>query len=251
MEKELKEIEPDFYDSEYTLNQERRYLSGAIGSRVRNVLSMIGDLSGKQLLDIGCGGGFLANEFYKKGAKVTGIDYSAASVNLAKERFPHIDFSVAAVGSLGAFRENQFDAVSLLDVIEHVNDQEKALREIKRILKPSGFFIVSTDLDGSFWEKMFVPKIINFTQRFSKEGRAYRAIKKAEAPRRQFKNYHKGHCNLVNFEELEGLLEKENFKIIEHEVYPLVGVPARDIFLRFLPKKYRGDHQCILCKNEK
>ena len=251
MEKELKEIEPDFYDSEYALGQERRYLSGAIGSRIRNLLSTAGDLSGKQLLDIGCGGGFFANEFYKKGAKVTGIDYSVDAVNLAKERFPHINFSVATASSLSAFRENQFDAVSLLDVIEHINNQGKVLCEIKRILKPSGLLIIATDLDESFWEKMFISKIINFTQRFSKEGRAYRAIKKAETPRRQFKNYHESHCNSVNFEELESLLERENFKIIEHKVYPLAGVPARDIFLRFLPKKYRGDHQCILCKNEK
>lgn len=245
------ESNSDFYDTEYFISLEYRYFSGAHNGKVENVLSMAGDVSGKKMLDIGCGGGFFTNEFHKQGADIAGIDYAKHGIAFAKSRFPGIDFAVCSAYALKDFKENEFDMILLLDVIEHVRDQIKVLNEIKRVLKPNGLLVISTDIEGGLWFNKFVFRIISFSHIFSKEGRAYRLIKRVESHRRKFKDYHKSHCNAISFESLKNILEKTNFKIKEHRAYPFVRVPVRDIFLKLLPMKYRGNHQCIIANNIK
>ena len=63
------ESNSDFYDLEYFLSMEDRYLSGAHGARIRNILSTIGSVKGKRCLDIGCGGAYFTNELHKKGVE--------------------------------------------------------------------------------------------------------------------------------------------------------------------------------------
>ena len=57
------ESNSDFYDLEYFISMEYRYLSGAHSEKPKHVLKILGDLNGKKVLDVGCGGGFFANEF--------------------------------------------------------------------------------------------------------------------------------------------------------------------------------------------
>lgn len=248
----FKESNSDFYDLEYFLSLEYRYLSGAHGSKVRNIFSLIGktigDHSKKRVLDVGCGNGFYAGEFSKLGANVTGIDYSQHAITFAKDRHPGIDFRIMSGYSLKDFPDNEFDIVTLFDVIEHMSDQVHVLNEIKRILKPSGFLIVSTDADESIWLRPLIQSIVRRTEYFSKEGRAYRLIKRVESRRKQYRNYHSSHINELSSTELHNLLKKSGFSIMARRVYPLVGVPIRDFFLRFLPESYRGDHQCVIAQ---
>lgn len=56
---QFKEENSDFYDLKYYISLEYRYFSGAHGSKVRNILSLMDDVKGKKCLDVGCGGGFL------------------------------------------------------------------------------------------------------------------------------------------------------------------------------------------------
>ena len=79
----------------------------------------------------------------------------------------------------------------------------------------------------------------------SADGRAYNLTKCVEARRRQFKNYHESHIGPLSYDQLVSLLESEGFEVMSYRVYPLVGVPVRDIFLRLWPTEYRGDHQCV------
>lgn len=234
-----KEIPSTFYDLEYCLAQEYRYLSGAFNSKVNNLMSAIGNISGKKILDVGCGAGFLTNELHKRGADIVGIDYSEAQIPFAKERFPYIDFRVASVYELS---ESEFDIITLFDVIEHLGDFKKALVEIKKVLKPNGLLTISTDLHRSSWFYKF--------NRFSKDGRAHRLIKKVESYRKRFKNYHNSHINEQSYDSLEKILISSNFEILKHSVFPLVGVSIRDFFLRFLSKKFRGDSQCVVAINK-
>jgi len=155
-----------------------------------------------------------------------------------------VNFQVASVYDLKDFQKDTFDIVTLLDIVEHVKDHKKMMVEINRVLKSSGLLIISTDVKNSLWLKY--ERFINATQIFSKDGRAYRLIKKVGVYRKQFKNYHNSHINCLSVDELRQLLA--GFEIVGHAVFPLVGVPIRDFFLSFFPKQYRGDHQCIVAK---
>lgn len=249
--KQFNETDSDFYDLEYFISLEYRYFSGAHNSRIKNIFSYLKDLKGKRCLDIGCGGGFFVNDMSQKGALVTGIDYSRAGIIFAKERFPQLDFRIGSVYNLDVFEPNTFDVITLLDVIEHISDKNKALSEIKRVLKPEGLLIITTDIKDGIWDKWKMPGIIRRTQYFSKDGRAYLMIKKVESFRRQFKNYNNSHIGLMSYQDIKNFIEKNNFQVIEHKIYPLVGVPMRDFFLKFLPEQFRGDHQCIMAISDR
>ncbi len=246
---EFKEEKSDFYDLEYFITMEYRYLSGAHGSRVRNVLKLLQPLEGKRVLDCGSGGGFFANEYSKAGAIVTGIDYSKYAVEFAKDRYPNLDFRVGSGYDLSVFYSQKFDVVTIIDVIEHMGDKNRLFQEVKKVIDPNGMLVISTDIEPSPWSKnKIISKLMYSSERLSKEGRAYRMIKKVEKYRKQFRDYHQGHVGLVSYEDLERSLKENGFGIEKHAVYPLIGVPVRDAILMLFPKKYRGDHQCIVAR---
>lgn len=105
------------------------------------------DLSQVQLLDIGCGGGVLTEEFALLGCQVTGIDISARSISVAQTHAAinglSIDYRVGSGTSLH-FDDNSFDAVSCCDVLEHIRDWRQVLAEARRVLKPGGLFLFDT-----------------------------------------------------------------------------------------------------------
>ena len=109
--------------------------------------SRAGELSGKTVLDIGCGGGILAEEFAKAGGKVTGIDLSPVAIEAAKrhaaESGLEIDYRVVAVDKL-AMDAPQFDIIVCAEVLEHVDDIDKFLKDALSMLKPGGLLFFGT-----------------------------------------------------------------------------------------------------------
>ena len=105
------------------------------------------DPQGLAVLDVGCGGGLLAEEFAELGARVTGVDPSAASLETARahaqERGLDIEYRPAAGEEL-PFADASFDAVYCCDVLEHVEDVGATVREIARVLRPGGVFLYDT-----------------------------------------------------------------------------------------------------------
>jgi 2-polyprenyl-6-hydroxyphenyl methylase/3-demethylubiquinone-9 3-methyltransferase len=99
------------------------------------------------VLDVGCGGGILSEEFAKLGCRVTGIDSSAPSLETARKHAANesltIDYHQASGESI-PFEANTFDVVVCCDVLEHVDDLEKTLCEVARVLKPGGMFCYDT-----------------------------------------------------------------------------------------------------------
>jgi len=135
-QKTFQEENPEFYDIEYCLATEYRYFSGAHGSRIENILGITGDVSGRRSLDIGCGMGYFTHELHQRGAQVTGIDYSSASISFAKGRFPDLDLRVHSAYDLKSFEAGSFDLVTLIDVIEHMSDSQKILEGMFSIREP-------------------------------------------------------------------------------------------------------------------
>lgn len=103
--------------------------------------------TGKTALDVGCGGGILAEEFAAAGFQVTGIDPSENSLNTARGHAEfnglNIDYRIGT-GEQLQFADNSFDVVYCCDVLEHVRDLPKCISEISRVLKPGGVFFYDT-----------------------------------------------------------------------------------------------------------
>jgi len=105
------------------------------------------DLSRCALLDIGCGGGVLTEEYSKLGCHVTGIDTSEISIQAAKLHSMsgglEIEYQIGSALDLN-FRDNSYDIVSCCDVLEHIPEWEMVIIEISRVLKPNGLFLFDT-----------------------------------------------------------------------------------------------------------
>jgi 2-polyprenyl-6-hydroxyphenyl methylase / 3-demethylubiquinone-9 3-methyltransferase len=103
--------------------------------------------SGLRALDIGCGGGFLAEEFAALGCQVTGIDPSPASIATARAhaagRRLRIDYRVGTGEHLPA-PDSDFDLAYCCDVLEHVSDVDRVISETARVLKPGGLYLFDT-----------------------------------------------------------------------------------------------------------
>ncbi|TDO54646.1 3-demethylubiquinone-9 3-methyltransferase [Kribbella sp. VKM Ac-2527] len=101
------------------------------------------DPDGLRVLDIGCGGGFLAEEFARLGCRVVGIDPSAVSIGTARRHAAGIDYLVAA-GERLPLRDSAFDVAYCCDVLEHVTDLESVVAETARVLRPGGLYFFDT-----------------------------------------------------------------------------------------------------------
>lgn len=105
------------------------------------------DWTGKQVLDLGCAGGFMAEALAQKGAEVTGIDPAAEAIAAARAHADASGLDIAydvGVGEALPYGPAQFDVVVCVDVLEHVTDLTQVLAEIARVLRPGGIFLFDT-----------------------------------------------------------------------------------------------------------
>lgn len=118
-------------------------------------------LNGKRVLDIGCGGGFLAEEFAKRGCDVTGIDPSAPTITQAEAHAREVGLSIdyrVAPGEAIPFDDGTFDIAYCCDVLEHVDDLDAVIAETARVLKPGGIYLFDT-INRTFLSKLIVIKL--------------------------------------------------------------------------------------------
>ncbi|MGB7875018.1 MAG: bifunctional 2-polyprenyl-6-hydroxyphenol methylase/3-demethylubiquinol 3-O-methyltransferase UbiG [Anaerolineales bacterium] len=105
------------------------------------------DLSHVRLLDIGCGGGVLTEEFARLGCQVTGIDISTESLAVARAHARTqgllIDYQAGSAAQL-PYNGSSFEVVSCCDVLEHVPEWEQVIVEVGRVLTPNGLFLFDT-----------------------------------------------------------------------------------------------------------
>jgi 2-polyprenyl-6-hydroxyphenyl methylase / 3-demethylubiquinone-9 3-methyltransferase len=116
---------------------------------------------GKAALDVGCGGGLLAEEFARLGCHVTGIDPSGPSLQTARAHAAASGLSIdyrAGVGEALPFLDQSFEIVYCCDVLEHVIDLDRVMAEIARMLTPGGVFFYDT-INRTFLSKLFAIKL--------------------------------------------------------------------------------------------
>lgn len=97
----------------------------------------------RKVLEIGCGQGFYSNVLARsKKRSVVGIDISFEDIQISKKRYPNVKFLQMSAEML-KFKKSTFDEVYAIEVLEHVDDLQKVLDEIARVLKVGGKLIVS------------------------------------------------------------------------------------------------------------
>ncbi len=105
-------------------------------------------LSGKRILDVGCGGGLLSEGMAARGANVTGIDLSEKPLGVARlhllESGQKVDYRKISVEQMAQETPGAFDAVTCLEMLEHVPDQASVVASCARLVKPGGQVFLST-----------------------------------------------------------------------------------------------------------
>jgi SAM-dependent methyltransferase len=119
------------------------------------VLELLGDVRGKSVLDAGCGPGLYAEELLHRGARVTGFDESPRMIELAKARTASDDFRTHDLAKpIDWLPDGAFDLALMALVIHHLDDRVAALKELHRVLKPSGRLVVSTHHPAIDWQRL-------------------------------------------------------------------------------------------------
>jgi SAM-dependent methyltransferase len=112
------------------------------------ILDLAGDVTGRRILEVGCGSGPLFAALRDRGALVTGFDSSAGMLDLARQRLgadADADLRVADLGSPLPFPDGAFDDVIACLVLHYLEDWTAPLAELRRVLMPGGRLIVAVD----------------------------------------------------------------------------------------------------------
>jgi 2-polyprenyl-6-hydroxyphenyl methylase/3-demethylubiquinone-9 3-methyltransferase len=112
------------------------------------LLTSITSLAGKRVLDIGCGGGILAEAMARQGAEVVAIDMAEASLSVARlhqlESKLDIDYRRIPAEELAEQEPASFDVVTCLEMLEHVPDPSAIVAACQKLVKPDGEVLFST-----------------------------------------------------------------------------------------------------------
>ena len=111
-------------------------------------INALAPLAGKRVLDVGCGGGILAEAIAKKGANVKGIDLSEKALKVAElhslESEVQVSYELIAAEALAAREAGQYDVVTCMEMLEHVPDPSAIVQACAALVKPGGRLFFST-----------------------------------------------------------------------------------------------------------
>ncbi|MBL8330470.1 MAG: bifunctional 2-polyprenyl-6-hydroxyphenol methylase/3-demethylubiquinol 3-O-methyltransferase UbiG [Rubrivivax sp.] len=111
-------------------------------------IDSLAPVKGRRIVDVGCGGGILAEAMARRGAQVTGIDLAAKPLGVARlhalEAGVDVDYREIAAEALAAEQPAAFDTVTCMEMLEHVPDPASTVRACATLIKPGGWVFFST-----------------------------------------------------------------------------------------------------------
>ncbi|MCO7223851.1 bifunctional 2-polyprenyl-6-hydroxyphenol methylase/3-demethylubiquinol 3-O-methyltransferase UbiG [Pleionea sp. CnH1-48] len=144
---EIKKFE-DLAERWWDKNSEFKPLHDINPLRVDFINQHSGGVGGKKILDVGCGGGILADALSKMGAEVTGIDMGEAPLSVARlhqlESGQSVHYQQITAEELAATEGQSFDIVTCLEMLEHVPDPGSVINACQQLVKPGGDVFFST-----------------------------------------------------------------------------------------------------------
>ena len=123
------------------------YIAGQIAAEFGRDRKSLHPFEGLRLLDIGCGGGLVAEPMARLGAEVTGADAAAENIEVARVHAAQSDLSIdyrATTAEAILAEGTRFDVVLALEIVEHVADPQEFITTCARLLRPGGVLIAST-----------------------------------------------------------------------------------------------------------
>lgn len=119
----------------------------------------IANLSGKKVLDIGCGAGQITDYLAQNGIESIGIDFSDELLKIAKRDFPSLNFILADICEYE--QKEQVDGIITKDVLFHLSDENliTVLQKFRRMLKPNGNLCIIMDMPKEAGEQIFVEEL--------------------------------------------------------------------------------------------
>jgi len=165
--------------------------------RVKNVLKYL-NFNAKKTLDLGSGEGIWAMELSKRGMNVVGLELSADSISNANQLLESSGLKTKIVQGDARklqFKDNSFDQIICLDVLEHIEDPSKVFKEVSRCLKKDGQFIITVP-NELYLVNSVLPLNLN---------------EHAKAM---------GHVGAgINYEELLTLIEKNGLRLVQYNYF--------------------------------
>ncbi|HLC73704.1 MAG TPA: methyltransferase domain-containing protein [Candidatus Nanoarchaeia archaeon] len=192
-----------------------------------STISLLGDIKGKKILDLGCGTGIYARLLTKMGAKVKGFDISKEMLNIAKIDNPNLDLRLGSAYKI-PFKE-KFDIVLASLVVHYLKDWDKMFKEINMVLKNKGVFVFSTGNPVAEARKKIKvgKKKISVLDDYFKEGKIYGHWRGNKVKDMRMFSYHKTYETIIK------TIIKNGFKIIDYkDCFPIKK--AKKLF----PKDY-------------
>jgi ubiquinone/menaquinone biosynthesis C-methylase UbiE len=195
----------------------RKYKSG--GSYFYNELlefpttsRLIGEVKGKDILDLGCGPGIHSKKLSDKGAKIKGIDISKELIEIAKKEAPKAGFKIGDINKL-PYRDAEFDIVFASLVMGHLKEWDKVLSEVKRVLRKNGFFVFSiyNPVTEKFVKTRWFFKKFRILKGYFKEGLKKTVWKNNKKTVAKIVHYHKTYGTIIR------LIIKSGFEVIDYE----------------------------------
>jgi ubiquinone/menaquinone biosynthesis C-methylase UbiE len=128
----------------------------------RRVISVAGNLSGKKILDTGCGYGELLIEIDKNNSDsyLCGIDQVDVRVKEVSEKLAKCIIKDGNIQKRIPFEDNFFDFVFCTETLEHLKNPDQCLQEIIRVLKKTGFIVITVPNGTGFWPFLYLDSLI-------------------------------------------------------------------------------------------
>jgi 2-polyprenyl-6-hydroxyphenyl methylase/3-demethylubiquinone-9 3-methyltransferase len=223
----VEEISPEIDGAQLT-EQESAYIETQLQANLNkfknqaDILAKYLALQNAKILDIGCGGGLFLSLLQQKGAQVTGIELSDSRAQYAKTRhgLPIDKHPIESAHWQNGYAQH-FDAVTLWDVIEHVNYPFRTLQSAANVLKEGGFLFIDTPCRDSFYHQIGA-----LTYRLS--GGRFPTFLNA-----MYSSHLFGHKQIFSTREMKDLFTSVGLKVVELQMFHELSFPY-DFYLRKL-----------------